>query len=99
MARQVISRNEAIDLIRNSGGKFFTATVNLRGSEKTKDINCRIGVKKGVKGTGQPAKEKDKKHNLITVYKSGGGTGNKWRSLAIEGLRQLVIDGKVYVIR
>lgn len=49
--KKTISRTEGINLIKSSGGKFVTVTVVKNGTTHT--INGRLGVSKGVKGTGK----------------------------------------------
>lgn len=88
-----ISRQVAVDLIRETGGKFFSATVKKRGSEEVYDINCRTGVHKGITGKGGKYVPADR--NLILVYKPKVG----YRSIAIEGIQSVKIGGAEFKIR
>lgn len=47
-----INKNKAVELIHSTNGKLFTVTfLKKNGTERT--INGRLGVSKGVKGTGK----------------------------------------------
>ncbi len=88
-----ISRRIAVDLIRETGGKFFSATVTSRKTGEPYEINCRTGVHKGITGKGGTYVPQDK--NLITVYRVGKG----WRSIAIEGIQSVRIGGTKFEVR
>jgi hypothetical protein len=47
-------------------GQLFTVDFVKRGDGTIRTMNCRRGVKKGVKGVGQPYDAKSK--NLLTVF-------------------------------
>lgn len=53
-------------LEKTGGGQLFTVDFVKRGDGTIRTMNCRRGVKKGVKGTGQSYDPKTK--NLLTVY-------------------------------
>ena len=53
-------------LENTKGGQLFTVDFVKRSDGNIRTMNCRRGVKKGVKGTGQSYDPKSK--NLLTVY-------------------------------
>lgn len=60
-----ISRLQARDLIKSSGGKIFTArTIKKDGTSRA--LNGRINVHKGVKDIGMKYNPED--YNLITIF-------------------------------
>lgn len=87
-----ISKDVAKFLIEQSGGKMFTAKFFKKdGSERV--MNCRTGVKKGVKGVGRKFDPQD--HNLVGVYevKTDG-----FRMINLNTLTQLNINKKQYEV-
>lgn len=86
-----ITVNEALEKIKSSKGKFFTATFVKRTNLELRTMNCRLGVKKNIKGNDHRKSHPD----LLTVY----DMSNKgYRTINITGLRSLSIDGKTYNI-
>lgn len=90
---KVLSRKEAVRKILGSGGKFFTVLVRKRNGELT-EMNCRMDVKKHLKGGTK--RFDDKVHNLITTYSLDR---KGYRSIAVEGLKQVRIDGEIFVVK
>jgi hypothetical protein len=107
-----IKTTEAAELIRNSGGKVFSATVIKRSTGSLRRMTGRLGVSKGVTGAGATYNAKD--HDLIRVSEfvtaentprnekgQFAGNGNmkvQFRALAIEGIRSLKIGGKSFKV-
>ena len=107
-----ITTSEAEELIRNSGGKIFSATFIKRSTGSLRRMTGRVGVSKGVTGAGSNYNAKD--HDLIRVSefvtaehtprdKKGqfAGNGNmktQFRAIAIEGIRSLKIGGKSFKV-
>jgi hypothetical protein len=60
-----ISKEQALKLIKASGGKTFGVTFTKKNGEERK-MNARLGVKKGVTGVGM--KYNPAEHNLITAF-------------------------------
>lgn len=60
-----INREQAASLIRNSKGKFFGVQFIKKNGE-VRDMNARLGVKKGV--TGKGLKYNPAEHDLITAF-------------------------------
>jgi hypothetical protein len=60
-----ITKANAVQKILGSKGKIFTVTF-IKADKTTREMNCRLGVKKYVKGVGLKYNPTDK--NLIIVY-------------------------------
>lgn len=89
---KTVNRIEAIDLIRNTSGKVFSVIFEKKDGTDRK-MNCRLGVKKNLKGTGMKYDPISK--GLITVYdmhKKG------YRMINIETLRAIQVNGSVYTV-
>jgi hypothetical protein len=95
---QSVTRKKAVELINGlDSGRIFSVLVKQRTGEKqVKRMACRKKVKKGV--TGKGAKYDPTKKGLITVYKMAGAKSG-FRSVATEGLMQIIVDGDVYNVR
>lgn len=109
---QTISRDQAADMIRRSGGKLFSVVFMKRSTKTPRRMVARLGVKKGVTGEGQAFNPAD--HYLITVHEfvtapdtirsengrfiGGGNMGTQFRQIAIEGIMSLRIGGKDYTV-
>jgi hypothetical protein len=50
-AKRYVPRQEALQILRSTNGKFFTVTFKKK-DDSIRTINCRLGVRRGVKGTG-----------------------------------------------
>jgi hypothetical protein len=60
-----ITKANAVQKILHSNGKIFTVTF-IKKDKTSRNMNCRLGVKKYVKGVGLKYNPTDK--NLIIVY-------------------------------
>ena len=60
-----ISKTQAKDLIRASGGKIFTVR-NIKKDGTVRALNGRLNVTKGLKGTGMRYNPDD--YNLVPVF-------------------------------
>lgn len=84
----------AEQLRKLSKGRLFRVTFIKRTTGEERVMVCRMGVTKDVTGKGLSYDPKDK--GLITVYdmqKKG------YRSLPIEGIKEIRLSGEIYVIR
>lgn len=96
-------------LENTEGGQLFTVDFVKRSDGNIRTMNCRRGVKKGVKGTGQAYDPKSK--NLLTVYdmqkldpsrESNRGKSademekGAFRNINLEALVALRMGGKSY---
>jgi len=107
MSVHIISKMEAKQILDSypSDGTIFTVTFMKRGGGLRK-MNCRKGVKKGVKGVGLGYDPK--KHNLVPVYdvqkaielKKIGETEKKaFRMISVEGILSMTIKGVSYTVK
>ena len=60
-----ISKAQAKDLIKASGGKIFTAR-NIKKDGTVRAFNARLNVSQGVKGVGMGYNPED--YNMITIF-------------------------------
>lgn len=60
-----VTRAAAATLIRNSKGRFFSVKFVKKNGE-VREMNARLGVKKGVTGKGQSYNPAE--HDLITAF-------------------------------
>ena len=99
----VAEAKQILDNIKN--GQIFTVKFIKRSDKTLRTMNCRKGVQKGVTGKGMaydPAKK-----NLIPVYdmqvakalKKTESDQKAFRMISVEGIREMTIDGQVYVVR
>lgn len=82
-----ITKEEMAQKILESGGKFFSARFVKKNNE-IRDINCRLGVKKNLKGVGR-------KHppGLINTFDI---KANGYRYINAETLQRAKIGGVEY---
>ncbi len=90
---KTISRTTAVRMLKSTKGRLFTVLFVRRSDGNLRQMNCRTGVKKGVKGTGKPV---DPKHRLITVWdmKAEG-----FRSIPEEGIKEIKFQNELYIVR
>lgn len=72
-------------------GKIFSVVFTKRSNGETREMNCRKGVTKYLKGLG--ASYNPSEHNLLTVYdldKEG------YRCIPVDGVTKLTCKGKTY---
>jgi hypothetical protein len=82
-----------------ASGKVFTVEFYKRTNGELRKMNCRRGVKKGVKGVGM--KYDPKERNLLTVYdmqklEEGATERGAFRMINLSDLKSLKLEGKVY---
>ncbi len=90
---KLISRLEAVELIRSTNGQIFTASF-IKKDGSIRSMNCRFGVTKGVKGVG--LKFEPYSYGLLPVYDM---RINEFRMLNIGTLRELVVNSESYKIK
>ena len=99
-----ISREKAVDLIKNSRGKIFTAEFIKRGNGERRKLNTRLGVSQYGSGGGfkYNAEERDLINGLLDLMLAKKLPKDKrkqaYRQISIEGLRNLSINGEKYTI-
>ena len=88
-----ISKLQARDLIKSSGGKIFTArTIKKDGTSRA--LNGRINVHKGVKDMGMKYNPED--YNLITIFDM---QKHEFRMVNMETLYGLTINHESYEVK
>jgi hypothetical protein len=109
---KTISKQEAAEMIRGTNGKLFGVTFIKRSTGSKRRMTARLGVSKGVTGEGQKFNPRD--HDLITVHEfvtdpntsrdekghfSGAGSmATHFRNIAIEGITEVRIGGKIFQV-
>ena len=69
-------------------GRIFGVVFQKRSTGQLRSMTCRLGVKKGVKGTGGVYSPSDKK--LLPVFEM---PQSQFRSIPIEGVKSLTVNG------
>lgn len=89
---QTISRIEAVKIISGTDGQIFSAVfVKKDGSDR--QIVCRLGVQKGVKGVGLAYDPHS--YGLVTVFDV---QKNEFRHINASTLKALTVSGEQYQI-
>lgn len=107
MATHFISKSEAVQILNSyKSGKIFTVTFIKRGDGKTRVMNCRKGVSKGVSGQGM--KYDPQTRGLIPVYdmqiaatlkRQGITEAKAFRMISVEGVTEIKLRGNTYVVK
>ena len=92
MVTQKISPQDAAQMIKDTGGKFFTVTFVKRTDNSIRTMNCRRGVKLGIKGTGT---RKSRPTGLVTVYDM---KNSAYRNINVSGIRSIRMRGTEYKV-
>lgn len=87
-----ITKQEAFNRIMEEHSKIFSVTF-IKKDGSIRDMVCRRGVTKGVKGIGMsydPAA-----YNLVTVYdmQAAASGDNGYRTIPLDRLKRLKMDG------
>tara|TARA_Y100000401_G_scaffold108354_1_gene103548 strand:+ start:1848 stop:2141 length:294 start_codon:yes stop_codon:yes gene_type:complete len=88
-----IHRTKLESLIRNSKGKFFSCLF-LKKDGTIRAMNCRLGVKKGIKGTGKPIDNQS--NSYVTVYDM---VNKGYRVINLDTLAVIEMEGKMYHVQ
>ena len=89
---KTITRDEAKKLIHETGGRVFSA-IFVKKDGTDRKMNCRLGVRKGVKGVGRKFNPAD--YDLIGVFDM---QKDAHRMINIKTLRAIQINKQVYTI-
>ena len=89
-----ISPEEVTSILDGSNGRFMGVTFVKRGDNTVRMMNCRRGVKKGIKAGGT-AKDR-RRRGLYTVYDM---VAKGWRSINISGIHMIRMNGTEYRVR
>jgi hypothetical protein len=92
MRTKRIDASEVKSVIDSIGDKFFTVSFVKRTDNTLRTMNCRRGVRKGVKGTGHRSHKK----GLYTVYSMGD---KAWRNINLSGVRTIVANGVKHIVK
>jgi hypothetical protein len=87
-----IDTTKAEKLIRKTKGQVFTAVFTKKDGT-VKKMNCRLGVSKGVNGTGLAYNPAD--YDLVTVWDM---KAKNYRMLNLKTLTALQISGEFYIV-
>lgn len=90
---ETITTAKAWELIQETNGKIFTAHFVKRTDNTVREMNCRTGVTKYVKGVGMAFNPKE--HNLQVVFEM---PKDQYRMINMDGLFHLTIAGQDYKI-
>ena len=90
---QTINVRQAIDLIMNSKGQYFTVEFIKRTTGELRNMQCKLNINSYRKG-GQPAYNASEK-NLIHV---ADVKTRAFRSINLDGLQKLKINGEEYEV-
>jgi hypothetical protein len=87
-----ITLENAEKLINQTNNQFFSVSFVKTGGT-LRHMTCRLGVKKGIKGTGQAFEPKE--YELLTVYdlQSKG-----YRMIRLETLQSVTVDGQTFAV-
>jgi hypothetical protein len=88
----VNARQTAAKIRKLAGNTLFSVKFIKRSDGELREMVCRLGATKGVKGTGGSYDPASK--GLLTVFdvqKDG------WRSIPLDAIQQVRIRGKVYL--
>ena len=87
-----ITKEHAEKLIKSTNGAFFSVQfVKVDGS--LRDMTCRLGVAKGVKGVGQAYTPAD--YDMLTVFDV---QKDAHRMIRLDTLRRVTVDGKTFAV-
>jgi len=89
MKVQKIQPQDVEKVLDKAGSQFFTVEFVKRTDNTLRTMNCRRGVKKGIKGTGS----KKQKSGLYTVYDM---VEKGWRTINVSGVRVIRMKGIEY---
>lgn len=89
-----ITAAQAEKMILATNGKIFGVRFQKRTDNKIRTMSARLGVKKGLTGAGQKYDPKAK--DLITVFSMDA---KGYRSIPLDGLLNVTIDGEDYIVQ
>jgi len=88
----VISKTEAVELIKETKGTFFSVEFVKRTTNEFRKMTCRLGVKKYLKG-GVLAYNPSE-YNLLGVFDINNG----YRMINLDTLSKLKVSHKEYQV-
>ena len=88
----LVSTKEMVNILHaKAKGTFFTVGFTKRTNNEYRQMNCRLGVQKGLKGT----KKNKRNTGLLTVYDM---TKKAYRNINLSGLRWVKLRGETYLV-
>lgn len=90
---RIISKRDAVQKIVSTKGKVFSARFIKRTNGEVRNINCRLGVTKHLKGG--ELKYKPASKNLVGVFDMQGG---EYRMIDIDGLLEIQVEGEGFAV-
>jgi|CXWL01.1.fsa_nt_gi hypothetical protein len=94
MLETIVDMNEVPGILRTAGSTIFTVNFTKRSNKELRTMNCRMGVKKGVKGVGLNYDPKD--HRLLPVYDV---QAKDYRMIALDSVNWVKLRGHTYCVR
>ena len=88
-----VHRTKLESLIKDSKGKIFSC-IFLKKDGSIRVMNCRLGVTKGVKGTGKPIHNES--NSYLTVYDM---IKKNYRVINLDTLAILAMEGRLYHVQ
>ncbi len=88
----IITKEQAKQKIHNTMGQFFNVTF-IKKDGSTRNMNCRLGVKKHLKGGSLPFDPA--KYELIPVFCM---KKNNYRMINIKTLQELTVNKETFKI-
>lgn len=92
--KRTVSVGQLVNQIKNSNGKFFAVVFRKRTDGTLRSMNCRLDVKKYLKGGKAAYKAED--YGLINVFDNDA---KDYRTIPIEGLISAKIGGIFYRVK
>lgn len=86
------TREEIVELIKNTDGKIFTVTFVKRTTGEIRVMNCRLGVTKHLKGGTQSYDPSE--YDLLTVFDM---QKKAYRSISLDTIISVKISNTSYV--
>ncbi len=89
----LVHRTKLESLIRGTKGKIFSCLF-LKKDGSIRAMNCRLGVTKGIKGTGKPIHSQS--NSYMTVYDM---IKKDYRIVNLDTLTLLEMEGRLYHVQ
>lgn len=95
---ETISRETAAGLLAGTNGRFFQVKFIKRGDGSLRQMTCRTGVRKHLRG-GQAAYSFSEK-SLLPVWEPIPGRDGQesYRSIPLDGITEITVDGRTYTV-
>ena len=91
---KTLAISKAIDFIRTTNGRFFSVSF-IKKDGSTRNMTARLGVSKGIKGTGTYSHTGDSRRNNMTVWDAAK---RNFRAVPLDRIIWIKIDGQEYAV-